>query len=299
MNAKVKFNAMMIAVSMLICAVVVVMAIYQEASKEKSPAEKDDATRESIKRFVEKYPQYKDCFSREPRLYKRECLYCGENWFHPVDFECPNNRREEFELWAYGKLGAELRDKDDLWNELHSDLFRVEGYDGPYETTPKMYEAFIAHSFAETPDIEIDASTPGLKFKAHSHPEDALGKHYPSKGTPITWGYGLVKDLSGEPNIIPEAPEISSENEPETLDWDPITFFVITKEKHKMRFQGVIMIGGDIELEWDDFTLGAQEYAFDNWLKGLTVEEIRENWGIDVIKSFEIEAKELCPDREE
>ena len=57
----------------------------------------------------------------------------------------------------------------------------------------------------------------------------------------------------------------------------------ITTDKHTVRFQGYIMVGGDVELEWDDFTLFAEEIAFDGWWENLTVKEIRENWGIDFV----------------
>ena len=54
--------------------------------------------------------------------------------------------------------------------------------------------------------------------------------------------------------------------------------------KHKVRFQGHISIGGEVELEWDKLTLWAESTAFDNWLQDLTIKEIREKWGFDVVK---------------
>ncbi len=28
----------------------------------------------------------------KPRQYKNPCSYCGKSFYHPVDFECPNNK---------------------------------------------------------------------------------------------------------------------------------------------------------------------------------------------------------------
>lgn len=71
----------------------------------------------------------------------------------------------------------------------------------------------------------------------------------------------------------------------------PATVIKITKTKHTVRFQGNIILGGDVELEWDDMLLGVNNIVFDSWFENLTVLEIRENWGIDIVRSFEVKQK--------
>ena len=76
-----------------------------------------------------------------------------------------------------------------------------------------------------------------------------------------------------------------------TVDGSEISFYISEPKKHKVRFQGYVMIGGDVELEWDDSTFMAESTAFDNWFGNLTIKEIRESWGFDVVNRMEIEGE--------
>jgi len=59
-------------------------------------------------------------------------------------------------------------------------------------------------------------------------------------------------------------------------------------KKHTVRFQALITMGGDVELEWGDYIVQADHLAFYEWFDNLTIKEIRDNWGYDVVRYEEI-----------
>jgi hypothetical protein len=130
-------------------------------------------------------------------------------------------------------------------------------------------------------EIELDGIAGGLSKAA-----ELVFKHHLQHQCD-----NYIKQKS-EGGYIPKNPEKGED----ITEYDPNYVFVIQRSKHTVRFQGNIILGGDVELEWDDMTWMAGDLAFERWFRNLTVEEIRENWGMDIIRSYEIEqkAKELC-----
>ncbi len=61
---------------------------------------------------------------------------------------------------------------------------------------------------------------------------------------------------------------------------------------HTIRFHGIIIIGGDVELEYSDPRFNAAEYAFEEWFQNLTIKEIREKYGFDIFRMNVIKEEE-------
>lgn len=61
----------------------------------------------------------------------------------------------------------------------------------------------------------------------------------------------------------------------------------IKETPHRIRFIGVIHVGGEIVLSYKNDYFDESD-AFKEWLDSLTVKELRENWGIDLIRHREV-----------
>lgn len=64
--------------------------------------------------------------------------------------------------------------------------------------------------------------------------------------------------------------------------------YTVKETPHTIRFHGMIFIGGDVKLMYSDMIFQGEDFAFRKWFENLTVKELREKWGYDVLRHFEV-----------
>lgn len=70
------------------------------------------------------------------------------------------------------------------------------------------------------------------------------------------------------------------------MAWGESITFSVQNTPHKIRFQGTLLIGGDITIFYSDYELWGDQTAFYKWLENMTIKELREKGYLTPFTNF-------------